>query len=146
MPKGHYDRSTSAWTPPEPKQYPPALVAKVRTLYGAGMTMRETAEEVGVSVRVLQRLMPRHGISRRPAAPRDQRGKNNGNWKEGDAKYAALHKRVRVERGDPGSCSVCGALRTWIDWANLTGKYDDIHDYAAMCRPCHRAYDAGRRS
>jgi len=31
------------------------------------------------------------------------------------------------------------------EWCNLTGKYEDIMDYARMCIPCHRKYDKKRR-
>lgn len=30
-------------------------------------------------------------------------------------------------------------------WANLTGDYADVNDYARMCVPCHRRFDAERR-
>jgi hypothetical protein len=146
MPKGQYDRATSNWTPTPHTTDPPELVNAVRSAYESGMTMRETAAAVGVSVKVLQRLMPRHGIERRRAVKRNQTGSANANWKGDAACYASLHQRVEKARGRPAACSVCGAAREWIDWANLTGHYEDIDDYAAMCRPCHRAYDAGRRA
>ena len=146
MPKGQYDRSASKWTPPPRAVDPPELVEAVRSAYEGGMSMREVAEHVGVSVKVLQRLMPRNGIARRPAIKRNQVGPNNDSWKGDDAGYAAHHKRVAKERGRPSACSLCGTEAAWIDWANLSGRYEDTADYAAMCRPCHRAYDAGRRS
>lgn len=146
MPKGHYDRSKSKWTPPARKAYDPALVNQVRELYDSGLTMREVAAEVGVGVKVLQRLMPRNGIVRRAAMPRDQTGARNGAWRGDDAGYAAMHERVEAARGRPARCQTCGAEPRWIDWANLTGRYEDVNDYAPMCRPCHRAYDAGRRA
>jgi hypothetical protein len=31
------------------------------------------------------------------------------------------------------------------EWANLTGRYDDVKDYARMCISCHRKYDKKRR-
>jgi hypothetical protein len=126
--------------------YSPELVESVKSAYESGMTMREVAEHVGVGVKVLQRLMPRHGIERRIAAPRNQTGSANANWKGDDAGYKALHYRVNNTRIKPDSCSVCGTESKWIDWANLTGKYEDTDDYAAMCRPCHRSYDAERRN
>jgi hypothetical protein len=39
-----------------------------------------------------------------------------------------------------------GCEATWYDWANLTGNYDDIWDFAPMCRLCHSHYDYARRS
>ena len=35
---------------------------------------------------------------------------------------------------------------TRFEWANLTGSYEDIDDYARMCCSCHRSYDAERRA
>ncbi len=145
MPKGIYNRSKSAWSP-RYAQDDPHLVDAVRQAYASGMTMREVAAHVGTTVKVLQRLMPRHGIERRKATPRNQRGDRNGAWRGDAAGYAALHKRVVVIRGRPNGCSNCGAERRFIDWANLTGRYEDTDDYAALCRSCHRAYDAGRRA
>ena len=59
------------------------------------------------------------------------------------AEYQADHKRVRKVRGSPRQCQVCGTTntRTIYDWANLTGKYDDVRDYKRMCRKCHQAHD-----
>lgn len=148
MPKGVYDRAASAWKPKPKVEYPPELVAKVRELYEAGHTMREVAEQVGVSVKVLQTLMPRNGIERRKAIPRDQRGPNNGGWKGDEACYSSLHLRVIRLRGQPQECSTCGkndpSLR--YEWANLTGAYEDVTDYARMCLSCHRRFDAARRA
>lgn len=132
----------------KPKNYPPELVARVAQLYGSGLTMREVAAEVGCSYRVLQRLMPRHGIARRPAIKRDQSGPKNHAWKGSAANYQALHLRVDAARGKPNKCDRCwttDADRVY-EWANLTGRYDDIDDYERMCRHCHRSYDAERRA
>lgn len=115
-------------------------------MYGSGMTMREVSSALGVSVKVLQRLMPRNGIERRAAAPRvPQQRSGNHNWRGSAAGYAALHKRVRKERGNPTSCATCGGTGRRIEWANLTGSYADVNDYAAMCVPCHRRFDNARR-
>jgi hypothetical protein len=32
------------------------------------------------------------------------------------------------------------------EWANLTGDYEDVRDFASMCVRCHRRYDAARAS
>jgi hypothetical protein len=149
MPKGIYDRAASAWRPKPKKEYDPALVERVRDLYEAGHTMREVAELCGVSVKVLQTLMPRHGIARRSTAKRNQRGPANHMWKGDAAGYQALHLRVEAERGKPAYCTRCGVTGgdgpTRYEWANLTGDYADVSDYARMCVPCHRGYDADRR-
>lgn len=147
MPKGIYDRSASKWAPPPQAEYPPELVDKVRELYEAGHSMKETAELAGTTIRVLQRLMPRHGIHRRKAAKRSQTGEANHMWKGERAKYKALHLRVAAVRGKPQRCSCCDTTdqHTRYEWANLSGHYDDVNDYARLCVPCHRRLDARRR-
>lgn len=148
MPKGIYDRAASRWEPKPKKVYDPELVDQVRALYvDDGLTMREVAEDVGVSVRVLQTLMPRNGIVRRRAVKRDQRGDRNHMWKGANAGYQALHLRVEQERGDLIGCTRCGQSdpAASYEWANQTGDYANTSDYERMCRPCHRTFDAWRR-
>lgn len=74
---------------------------------------------------------------------RDINGALNPNWRGDKAKYNALHRRVEAVRGRPKRCNRCGsadeALR--YDWANLTGRYEDVDDYERMCRVCHRRND-----
>jgi|tagenome__1003787_1003787.scaffolds.fasta_scaffold20445951_2 hypothetical protein len=148
MPKGIYDRAASAWSPPPRREYDPALVAKVRELYEAGHTMREVAEQVGTTRKVLQRLMPRHGITRRKAAPRDRKRERSGTWRGEDAGYQAMHLRVVAARGKPQRCSCCDldAPLAKYEWANLTGHYGDVNDYVRLCIPCHRLLDGRRRA
>jgi hypothetical protein len=52
------------------KQYPPELVAQVRQLYCQGLTIKEVAAEIGRSVKLVWKLMQRHDIQARQAAPR----------------------------------------------------------------------------
>jgi hypothetical protein len=142
MPKGVYARK-----PRERKQYPAAMVQRVSSLYASGRTIREVAEETGSSYKVIWRLMEHHGIPRRVAAKRDQRGERNHAWKDQDATYTAFHHRVESLRGKPQRCEQCGTedkSRTY-EWANLTGDYPNPADYRRMCRQCHRAYDGERR-
>lgn len=148
MPKGVYDRSKSRWEPPPRAEYAPELVDKVRELYEAGHTMRETAELAGTTVKVLQRLMPRHGILRRSTARRDQAGERNHMWRGDKAKYQALHLRVQNARGRPSYCACCDTTdpSRKCEWANLSGRYEDISDYARLCVGCHRRLDAARRA
>ena len=147
MPKGQYDRTKSAWKPRPRITYDPAQVAEVRTIYEAGHTMREVSEMTGIGVKVLQRLMPRNGIERRPAIKRNQRGEANSSWRGDEATYQALHLRVRSERGAPVYCSCCGRAdqATRYEWANQTGSYTDVADYEPMCCSCHKTFDATRR-
>lgn len=149
MPKGAYDRAASAWQPKPLAEYPPELVARVRQLYQVeGHSMRETAELAGTTIRVLQRLMPRNGITARPAIKRDQRGPLNTSWKGDQARYQAMHLRVEAARGKPSHCSACDSTdpEARYEWANLTGHYEDTHDYVRLCTFCHRRLDARRRT
>jgi hypothetical protein len=70
----------------------------------------------------------------------------NPNWKGQAASYDAYHKRVTSHRGQPKRCDACGSSdpERMYDWANLSGRLDDLEDYARMCRPCHRRYDYER--
>lgn len=148
MPKGIYDRDASAWQPKPKREYPVELVNEVRSLYEAGHSMREVAALTGTTVKVLQTLMPRCGISRRKAIPRDQSGERNGMWRGSEAGYQALHLRVEAARGKPQRCACCDTTEPneKYEWANLSGRYDDINDYARLCIPCHRRLDAHRRA
>lgn len=148
MPKGIYDRDASAWEPTPKKEYPPELVAKVRELYESGHTMSETAALAGTTAKVLQRLMPRHGIAARRAVKRDQTGERNHTWRGDQARYAALHLRVQHARGKPQHCGCCdtSAPNIRYEWANLSGAYGDISDYVRLCVGCHRRLDARRRA
>lgn len=148
MPKGVYDRATSAWRPRERIEDPPELVARVRELYELGHTMREVADLAGTTVKVLQRLMPQNGIARRAAVKREQGGSQNHMWRGADASYQAFHLRVEVARGKPSYCTCCGTddPSRKYEWANLMGHYEDVDDYARFCTVCHRRFDAAQRS
>ena len=113
------------------------------------MTQTEIAAIFGVTQKIIWRHMRNYGIKARVAAKRNQRGENNHCWKGDDASYKAFHQRLKLNRGEARTygCSVCGTHDTneKYDWANLTGKYGDMNDYAPMCRKCHRRYDALRK-
>ena len=69
-------------------------------------------------------------------------GSENGRWKGGSVGYAGLHKWVRHHRPRTGTCSVCDFVG-YTECANLSGEYRrDLDDFAEMCKPCHKAYDA----
>jgi hypothetical protein len=126
----------------KPKQYPERFVARVRKLYEAGLTQAEVAREIGRSQKVIWNCMRRHGIEARSAAPREQRGEANPNWKGDEAGKQAFHKRLYALFGKPTRCTACGTTESdHYDYANLSGRYEDINDYAAMCRSCHWKYD-----
>ncbi len=127
----------------KPKQYDSALVASVRRLYlGDGMSQVEVAAELGITQKVVWRLMRRHEIPRRPQIKRDQRGSKNSTWRGDDAGYAAMHYRVAAVRGKPRECEHCGtkaAIR--YEWASRTGNYADVTDYIRLCASCHSRFD-----
>lgn len=142
MPKGVYPH-----THIKPKVYPKALVDQIRSRYEAGATQVEIGAELGLTQRVIWRVMLNHAIPRRKRVKRNQRGEKNASWKGNNAGYQAFHCRLYALRGKPRKCERCGTetqSRTY-DWANLTGKYDDPSDYQRMCRQCHRQYDNQRR-
>lgn len=138
MSKGVYDHWHLV-----PKIYKPELVDRVKTLYEAGHTQTEIGEIVGLSQKVIWNLMRNHGILARVAAKRDQRGDKNHMWKGSDASYTAFHTRLYKEYGKPTWCEECGTTDSNVtyDWANLTGRYDDIDDYKRLCRSCHSKLD-----
>jgi hypothetical protein len=126
-----------------PKEYPAAMVARVSALYADGRTQSEIASELGTTQKVIFNLMRRHGLASRVAAKRDQSGPRNNMWKGDAAGYQALHLRIERRRGRPSACETCGTTdpaKTY-DWANLSGRYEDVDDYARMCRSCHWRYD-----
>lgn len=137
MPKGIYTRR-----PRKLKQYTPALVSRVAELYASGQTQAEIGADVSLSQKVIHTLMRRHGITARVAAKRDQWGANNHAWKGDQATYAAFHYRLYSRFGKPSKCTSCGTdSAEHYDYANLTGRYECVDDYAAMCRSCHWKLD-----
>jgi len=131
----------------KPKIYDKGLVARVTDLYAGGMTQTEVAAAVGLTQKVVWKLMLRHGIKARVAAKRDQRGPKNSTWKGGQARYAALHLRVATVRGKPKRCGDCGTTKAKrYEWANLTGRYDDVNDYRRLCVSCHHKMDGTVRN
>ena len=69
-------------------------------------------------------------------------GDKNHQWKGDSASKYAFHRRLYSRLGKPSKCSVCGTTDAeHYDYANLTGNYEDISDYAAMCRSCHWKFD-----
>ena len=116
-------------------------------LYESGMTQDEIGKRFGTTQKAIHGLFKRHGYVCRRAAKRDQYGERNHAWKGDEAGYQAMHLRVESRRGKASThvCSRC-AIVIADDWANLSGRYSDVNDYAPMCRSCHRKYDKKRRS
>lgn len=68
-------------------------------------------------------------------------GKNNHNYKGIMASESSLHHWVTYHKGKAEVCSHCGSMEN-VDWSNQSGLYlDDLNDYVARCRKCHKAYD-----
>lgn len=142
-------RCTPEWRNNISEKYSTKLDKKtVIDLYDSGLTQKEVAEQLNTTQKVICKFMKRNGIIARIAKKRDQYGVRNSLWKGDNATYKALHLRVSVHRGkaEDYGCSVCGSKgdNKWYDWANLTGSYNDVCDYAPMCRKCHRGYDRSR--
>jgi len=58
-------------------------------------------------------------------------------------KYYLIHERLRRFHKKPNECSNCGVKNRVLDWANVTGEYDEnIKNYTALCRYCHGRLDS----
>lgn len=127
------------------KQIPPK--EELEKLYNESqMTQKEIGKQYNTSQKVVFSWFKKLGIKSRIPYKRNQLGENNSYWKGSEATYAALHYRVESKRGKPHFCEACGTMdATRYEWANLTGRYDDIMDYSRMCVSCHRKYDRKRR-
>ena len=63
-------------------------------------------------------------------------------WKGDAANYSALHLRVQTERGRPSLCEECGTTSAKrFEWANISGRYEDVADYRRLCCSCHHRMD-----
>ena len=129
----------------KPRVYPQEIVDLICGMYRDGMTVAEIRQQAPQGYRV-QTILERYLPERRPAAKRHQTGEANHSWKGDAASYQALHLRVEAARGKPQRCSRCAATEGRMEWANLTGEYQDVTDYARMCVSCHRKFDAARRA
>ena len=126
----------------KPKQDDTLLVEKVRALYLGGSTQAEVARLLGLTQKSVFGIMRRNSIVARVAAKRDQFGARNHAWKGDDASKYAFHRRLYSRFGKPSRCSQCGTTEAaHYDYANLSGLYEDLNDYAPMCRSCHSKYD-----
>jgi len=121
--------------------YPPKK--ELEKLYKFGLTQIQLAEQYNVTQKIVWRWMRDLKIKTRVPKNLNQDKSNNPNWKGSKAGYAALHYRVYKERGKPQCCDVCKTKdkSKRYQWANLTGKFEDINDYKRMCQSCHSKYD-----
>lgn len=137
-------RCTDEWRSHKSKEYSTAVnVDSVRELYESGKTQEEVANALGLTRKIIERVMRQNGIEARPAAKRDQWGPKNHMWRGDDASLSKLHRRLDRRFGTPKHCGVCGSSdpQKTYDWANLTGNYADLKDYRRMCRSCHWKFD-----
>ena len=69
-----------------------------------------------------------------------KKGQKHWNYKGDGAGYKAFHLRVQAVRGVAKVCEKCSSTKS-VEWANLSGKYEDVNDYQALCRRCHHKQD-----
>ena len=115
---------------------------RAKNLYESGMTQREVADKLGITQKVIWMRFKEEGYKCRIAKKRNQFGKNNPNWKGNKADYKALHRRVEEIRGKPNKCEDCKTTKAKrYEWANISGKFDDMDDYKRLCKKCHHKLD-----
>lgn len=129
------------------REYPVDVVLRVQQLHAAGATVQEIDVALGPGYKA-QLLVERFVSERHAPGPRDQSGERNPQWKGANATYQALHLRVGAARGKPDFCACCDTTdpEASYHWANLSGHYEDIHDYARLCVSCHMRLDYHRRA
>lgn len=126
----------------KPKVYPLRIVQQVAQMYESGSTQGEIAAALGMTQKIVFNLMRRHGLKARIAAKRDQKGDRNASWKGDGAGKQAFHRRLYALYGKPACCLVCGTTNAKAyDYANISGRYEDLDDYMPLCRSCHSKYD-----
>lgn len=120
----------------------PEIVSQIESMYKSGLPQRAIGERLGLRTETISRIMIRNNIPRGRNV--NMKGDKNPAWKGDGVGYTQLHNRVRKLFGTPQRCEVCGSENdptTVYEWANLTGHYEDPHDYKRMCRSCHWKYD-----
>lgn len=114
--------------------------------YNQFLSQKEIGLKYNTTQKVVYSWFKKLGIKSRKPYKRFQTGERNSSWRGDKATYSAFHIRVIKERGKPHYCDVCGTMDAKrYEWANLTGNYASVLDYARMCIPCHRKYDKIRR-
>ena len=113
---------------------------ELQDMYDVGYTQREIGLEFGVTQKVVWQWFKKLGIKSRVPRNTKQNGADNPSWKGDDAGYAAMHYRLKKERGLANRCEVCNDGQ-YFEWANLTGDYGNVNDYKMMCKSCHAKYD-----
>lgn len=74
---------------------------------------------------------------------KDRKGNKNPSWLGEGVGYQGAHRRIKIAKGQPRKCEVCGTTSEKKDyqWANLSGKYAEVEDYKRMCHSCHSKFD-----
>lgn len=116
------------------------MFAKAVELYESGMTQSEVATELGTTQKVIWSMFKRNGYKSRVAKKRNQFGEKNDSWKGNKAGYAANHIRVQQARGANDYCVMCDS-GSKCQWANVSGRYDNVYDYIRLCVSCHSIFD-----
>lgn len=56
--------------------------------------------------------------------------------------YASYHRRVYRKKGKATKCEKCHTLDAkQYEWANVSGRYEDVDDYIQLCVSCHKKFD-----
>lgn len=118
----------------------PFSVDGVLADYQAGLLLSEIAAKHGTTKNSIMYWVRKEGLPRRqPHQSHPQR--------KDVVTYFSYHDRVRSARGRPRFCEECKSTTAKAyDWANLTGKYEDIDDYVRLCRSCHVRKDGHWRN
>jgi hypothetical protein len=105
----------------------------------------KTCEGCGRLRLIQRRSDPTRGrFCSRSCLTRSRTGTAAAHWRGDDAEYTGQHFRVYRERGKAAEC-VWGCQADHYEWANLTGDYLDVWDFASMCRRCHKRFDGAIR-
>lgn len=111
-------------------------------LYETGMTQKEVGLKLGTTQKVIWGMFRNSGYKSRIAKKRNQTGEHNDSWRGSEATYKAFHVRVGVLRGKPSLCSMCDNDKAKrYEWANVSGRYENVYDYIRLCKSCHSIFD-----
>lgn len=124
----------------------PTRFLEIKQMYDDGLTQREIADKIGTNQARVSKILRRNGVLTRKAVARKPfRGPAHPSWVGDQASYATLHNRVEAARGKPSCCDFCGKSTGRFEWANASGRYEDVNDYFRLCKSCHEVFDRKRR-
>lgn len=133
--------------PKWPNKRPDVDTSEIVALYESGLSSPNIGKRLGCCSRTVSLRLAAAGIAMRPKGKIKTYTGAHPSFKGEAVSYPQFHRRLYVAFGQPSLCTRCGRTDDGVayDWANLTGDYTDPHDFARMCRPCHRRYDYERR-